>query len=245
MYVNIIKLNAISSTNDYLKELATTKTIANYTAVMAQFQTSGRGQMGRTWHSDSGKNLITSILIKITSLKTCNQFYLNMAISLAITAAIELKTKKYFTIKWPNDIMSDNLKVAGILIENMIAEGTIKHSIAGIGINLNQTYFKGIPNASSLKNITGKNVSPQNLLKEILAQLPFYINYIENKEFEVIKNMYLLKLYKFQKPAMFKANSGVFLGKITDVTSEGKLVIQLENNSIKTFGLKEIKLARQ
>ncbi len=242
--MNIIKLNAISSTNDYLKKLVAITEVCNYTSVIAQFQTNGRGQMGSKWVSESGKNLISSILIKDISLKTSNRFYLSMAVSLAVIAAIEQKTMRSFFIKWPNDILSSHKKIAGILIENTINEEEIKHSVVGIGINLNQMYFKNLPNASSIKKCVGKEILPQKMLEEILNQLPHYMKYIEGKNYRTLKKMYLLKLYRFNRPTMFTSQKKVFLGKIIDVTSEGKLVIELENGRYRKFEAKEVCLAK-
>lgn len=242
--MNIIKLNAISSTNEYLKKLIAVKTVPNYTTITAQFQTNGKGQMGKSWFSEKGKNLICSILVNIHDFNTRNQFYLNMAVSLATVSAIESKTMRSFLIKWPNDILSAHKKVAGILIENILFEDKIKHSIVGIGINLNQTEFVGIPDASSLKNITKKSFSQELILNEILKQLPYYINYVSRKDFISLKNMYLLKLYRFERPAMFTNFNTTFLGKIIDINSEGELVVQTEKSGTKSFGLKEIAFAK-
>lgn len=242
--MNIIKLNATSSTNDYLKKISVEKCLENYTSVMAQYQTNGRGQMGSKWKSDSGKNLISSILVDIDGLIISEQFYLSMAVSLAIISAIERKAMRSFTIKWPNDILAVHHKIAGILIENVLQEDEIKYSVVGIGINLNQTYFPGLPNATSLKKCTGREITPEEMLKEILRQLPYYVAYIGDKNFEELRNMYLMKLYKFQRPTMFTSRGVVFIGKIVDVTSVGELVVQLENNQCKNFAMKEINFAK-
>ncbi|MBS9766363.1 MAG: biotin--[acetyl-CoA-carboxylase] ligase [Flavobacteriaceae bacterium] len=242
--MNIIKLSAISSTNDYLKDLIAVKELDNYTAIITPFQTKGRGQMGSTWVSEFGKNLITSILIKDISLTTSNRFYLSMAVSLAVVSAIEQKTRQSFSIKWPNDILSARKKIAGILIENTINEGQIRHSIVGIGLNLNQMKFKNLPNASSVKKCTGKEITPKEMLKEILKQLPHYIKYIEEKNYETLQTMYLEKLYRFNRPTMFSSNGKIFLGKIITVSPQGKLVIELENHQQKKFTIKEVDFAK-
>ncbi len=242
--MNIIKLGAISSTNDYLRKLVATKEIKNYTSVIAQFQTNGKGQMGNGWVSEFGKNLITSILVSDVPLKISNRFYLSMAVSLAVISAIEQKTRQSFTIKWPNDILSSHKKIAGILIENTLKEEEIRHSIVGIGVNLNQMLFKNLPNASSVKKCTGKEIAPEDLLREILSQLPYYIKYLEEKEYDELQEIYLLKLYRFNRPTMFTSRGKMFLGKIVTVTPEGKLVIELENHQRKQFAVKEVAFAR-
>ena len=119
--MNIIKLNAIESTNLYLKKLAVEKAVESYTVVTARYQSAGRGQMGSAWLSEKGKNLTFSILIKFSKFEIEHQFYLSMAISLGLLAAIRVHIASPLFIKWPNDILADKDKLAGILIENIIS----------------------------------------------------------------------------------------------------------------------------
>jgi len=148
--MNIIKIDAIDSTNSYLKKLATNGTINSYTVVVAKHQTAGRGQMGTLWVSEANKNLTFSFLIKFNSFKSTSQFYLSMAVSLGVLLAVNAVVKSSFFIKWPNDILADKDKVAGILIENTLRGNFIKQSVIGIGLNVNQKNFsKSIGNVTS------------------------------------------------------------------------------------------------
>lgn len=243
--MNIIKLNAIDSTNSYIKKLANKTVLESYTVVLTKDQTLGRGQVGTTWISEIGKNLTFSILVNFKDLKIDHQFYLSMAVSLGVLKSVKNNVKIALAVKWPNDILADKDKVAGILIENIIKGSKIKQSVIGIGLNVNQKDFpKSIGNVTSLKNITGINFDKDSLLKNIVTSIKYYVGYVEKKEFEKIKKLYLASLYKYHKPTMFEDNRGVvFLGKIIDVSEEGKLVIELENETIRKFNLKEIKFA--
>jgi len=133
----------------------------------------------------------------------------------------------------------------GILIENMLSGKNIKHAVIGIGLNVNQEIFsENIENVTSLKKLTNLNFDKDKLLYDIIASIKYYINFIERKDFRVLKSLYLAELYKFQIPSMFEDNSStVFLGKITGITEEGQLVIELENEKTRKFNLKEIKFA--
>jgi len=243
--MNIIKLNAIDSTNSYLKELTVENTVQNYTVVVAEQQTAGRGQMGTIWESEYGKNLTFSILTRVNNLKIVDQFYLSMAISLGVLQALKVVTQAKLSVKWPNDILAENDKLSGILIENVLSGNNIKHSIVGIGLNVNQQEFsKNLLNVTSLKNISGIHFDREELLLKIVNSIKFYISYLERNDFNELKKMYLAFLYKIETPAMFEDKEGVvFLGKILTVSEDGKLVIELENGTTRKFNLKEIKFA--
>ena len=243
--MHLIKLNAIDSTNSYIKKLANEKPVESYTVVLAEHQTLGRGQVGTTWVSESGKNLTFSLLIEFKKLKIEDQFYLSMAVSLGILRTLNKLVKIPLKVKWPNDILAGKDKVAGILIENILRGSFIKKSVIGIGLNVNQQHFpKDIGNATSLNNIIGKEIDRENLLPEIITSIKFYVDFVERTEFEKLKELYIGSLYKYQNPMMFEDKEGlIFLGKITDIDKSGQLVVTLENETIRKFSLKEIKFA--
>ena len=243
--MNIIKLNAIDSTNSYLKELAQKSVLDTFTVVVAKQQTLGRGQLGTTWVSEQGKNLTFSLLIRFYDFKIQDQFYLSMAVSLGLISALRNFVGVSLKIKWPNDILAEKDKVAGILIENILKSSTINYSIVGIGLNVNQLKFQSdIENVTSLKKLAGINFNIDELLHKILNSIKKYINFIENKEFTMLKKIYLSELYKINTPAMFEDNKDlIFLGKIITVDKNGRLVIELENETTRKFNLKEIKFA--
>ena len=243
--MNIIKLNAIESTNLYLKKLAVEKDTESYTVVTANYQFEGRGQMGTNWHSEIGKNLTFSILIKFNAFEIERQFYLSMAVSLGLLAAIRNHISTQIFVKWPNDILADKEKLGGILIENIVSGNAIKQTIIGIGLNVNQEQFPStIGKVTSLKKITGNSFDTEPLLESIVISIQNFVGYIERKEFQKLKELYLKSLYRFQKPAMFEDDKGlIFLGKIVDVCEDGKLEVALEDEKTRKFNLKEIKFA--
>ncbi|SFS73660.1 biotin--[acetyl-CoA-carboxylase] ligase [Lutibacter maritimus] len=243
--MNIIKLNAIDSTNSYIKENAVKNNFESFTVVLAEKQTSGRGQLGTVWESEQGKNLTFSILIKFLDFKITQQFYLSMAVSLAVLVVLKKQFEATFYIKWPNDILADKDKVAGILIENSIVGNFIKNSVIGIGLNVNQTNFsKEIEHVTSLKNISSVEIDKEKLLIDVVNSIEYFVEFIYRKEFLKLKEMYMNTLYKYKIPAMFvDKNNTVFMGKIVNISVEGQLVIELENEKTRKFNLKEIKFA--
>ncbi len=240
--MKIIKLSAIDSTNSFLKDLAQNSILENYTVVVTKNQTKGRGQQENKWVTEPLKNLTFSIFIKFNRLKTHQKKYLNFAISLAIYDVLSNKKIDKVAIKWPNDILSANKKICGILIENTFIGDRIKNSVIGIGLNVNQEKFSdNLKNVTSLKLVTSKHYNLDNLLNDILSKIQEKIALLENNQFEILEENYLKVLYKKNIPTMFKnCRNEIFIGIITGISTDGKLQIQLEDTSIKEFGIKEV-----
>jgi len=243
--LKIIKLNAIESTSTFLKELSQNSTLENYTVVVANEQTNGRGQQANSWVSEPKKNLTMSVFIQGLNLKMTHQKYLNFAISLAIFDLLSSKQISKLSIKWPNDIMSANKKICGILIENTIRSTEIYTSIVGIGLNVNQVNFPDyLEKASSLKKITRIQYNLDQLLLELLTQIKVRINLLKAKKYDVLERDYLEALYKKNIPTMFKdGQDALFMGIIVGISKTGNLQVELEDETVKEFGLKEISMA--
>lgn len=241
--MHIIKLNAIDSTNSYLRELASKKPLEDFTVVITKHQTKGRGQIGAVWNSEKGKNLTCSVFKRNYCVSIDDQFYISMLTSLAIVKTLQLFQVPKLVVKWPNDILSEQKKICGILIENVIKYQDIEGSIIGIGLNVNQTQFQNLPFASSLKNLTGTLFDIEELLVGIVEQLKYYFNKLEQGKQDFIKRAYEALLFRRLKPSTFKdAEGNLFSGIIQGVNNNGTLQILLEDDVVKEFELKEIKL---
>ncbi|MDE6431375.1 MAG: biotin--[acetyl-CoA-carboxylase] ligase, partial [Duncaniella sp.] len=120
--------------------------------VSARRQTAGRGQRGNSWESAPGKNITMSILLRPEGLHPSRQFVISRAVSLAITGVLRrYMPASAVRVKWPNDIYVDDRKICGILIENVISSASIRQSVVGIGINVNQRRFlSDAPNPVSM-----------------------------------------------------------------------------------------------
>jgi len=241
--MNLIKLDAIDSTNDFLKKLSQNESIENLTVVTAKSQTNGRGQMGAKWNSEARKNLITSILIKDLLLDINAIFDLNVAVALAVIKALEHLEIPDLAIKWPNDIVAENKKIGGILIENSIkSNGTIE-SVVGIGLNVNQTNFENLPKASSLKCISKKYFEVDDVLIKIFNEIKLNLLPIKNQELGHLWKRYNDKIFKKGTPMPFEdLDKKRFMGIIQKVKSNGQLEILLEDDSLKCFQIKEIQM---
>ncbi len=240
---NIIKLNATPSTNDFLKSISSQQSIENFTVVITENQTEGKGQRGNSWTSEQGKNLIFSTLIKETNTVENSVFDLNIAVSISIIQALETFKIPKLNIKWPNDILSEGKKISGILIENTISSQQSISSIIGIGLNVNQTNFENLPKASSLKNIVKKEFNKEELLLEIMNKIKTNHEIISLKNSDILWEKYHNYLFKKDIPSTFEfSNSTKFMGIIKKVLRNGKIQILLENDLLREFDVKEIKL---
>ena len=237
--MQIIKLNAIDSTNQYLHDLIGKISLEDFAVVTARYQTKGRGQRATTWQSEKDKNLIISVLKKEIDLNPQRQFLLNIVVSLALFKTLETLQIPKLSIKWPNDILSHDKKIAGILIELILKKNTIYKAIIGIGFNVNQTNFKELSSASSLQNITGIHYDLDELLHKLLENLKYYFSIKNTAE---LWTTYENLLFRKDKPSTFVGLSGdLFSGITKGVSQRGKLMVKTEN-SIEEFDLKSIKL---
>ena len=237
--MQIIKLNAIDSTNRYLADLVSKIPLKDYAVVMAQYQSAGQGQRGSNWQSEKGKNLIISILKKNIKTKVQDQFEINMRISMAVLITLNTFGVPNLSVKWPNDILSDNKKISGVLIQLIVKKEKIKQAIIGIGINVNQTHFNNLPQASSMKSITGTAFDIEGLTTELMAQLKHYFDVTNTDK---LMAEYESVLFRKNKPSTFVNTQGVsFVGTIQGVSKRGMLRVKSEK-VIEEFDLKSIQM---
>jgi BirA family biotin operon repressor/biotin-[acetyl-CoA-carboxylase] ligase len=240
--MKLIKLDAIDSTNEFLKGLSSNQSLENFTVVTVENQTKGKGQMGAVWESEPSKNLIMSVLISDFVTDINQIFDINIAVSLAVIQVLEDFNIPELSIKWPNDIMSYNKKIGGILIENSIKNGGNINSIVGLGLNVNQMNFENLPKASSLAVICNTTFDKEEILLEIIEKLKQNIK-SWNQKSDLLWSEYSNKLYKKGIPMPFEdQNKQNFMGIIQGVSSIGKLEILLEDDAIAAFGIKEVQM---
>ncbi len=246
------------STNTLLKELlAKGEWPEGERFLYTGFQTAGRGQAGNGWESEEGKNLLCSILLPPRK----DLFYLNVLVSVAVHKVIRsllfersglLSLSKAVSIKWPNDIYYGDKKIAGILIENAILGNEVKYSIAGIGLNVNQTTFlSSAPNPVSLKLISGKETDIDALMQALMAQ----IEALEAMDEAQIWAYYREHLYRREglwpfverevstAPTMNadRKTEGVFLAKIENVRTNGEIELRDQAGNLRIYHFKQVR----
>ncbi len=221
-------IKSTDSTNTLLKQLAAEGNPPEF--IYAGYQTAGRGQTGNSWESEEGKNLLCSILLPPNK----NLYFLNIAVGVAMLRVIG----DDFTIKWPNDIYYGNKKVAGILVENAIIGNEIRYSIAGIGLNVNQTAFvSDAPNPISLKQIRGQEYDIEWLMNQLLEAVHSVLNESEQEVWSYYKS----HLYRKEGLWPYEDKKGKFEAAIQDVLPTGEIILRDTNGQIRQYEFKQIK----
>lgn len=166
---NIIWLESTDSTNDELRRRLNLS--GNLTIIAAERQSAGRGQGDHTWHSEPGRNLTFSVLLRHRCLKASDALAVTSIMALGIRDYLHTKGIEPW-IKWPNDIWVSEKKICGILVENSMRAGIIDFSIVGVGLDLNQTEWPSdLPNPVSLKELTGTEYDTREELRQLCDAL--------------------------------------------------------------------------
>jgi len=237
---NILFFRDLPSTNSHASLLLKKNSLTEGTIIHTNYQSAGKGYAGNSWESEDGKNLLISIILYPSFIKPSYQFCISMAISLGICDFIR-RFIPYCSIKWPNDIYINDDKIAGILIENTIMADHIEHSIAGIGLNINQKKFiSSAPNPVSLMQITGRTYDLSACLSELTKDLDIRYKQLVAGNTESVKKEYITKLYRLNKWSLFRDANGEFTGRIINVGDYGALMIENQNKEFREYAFKEV-----
>ncbi len=235
-----IRLEKVDSTNVYAKQLLSKSKPDEGTVIIAYHQTQGKGQFGKTWESEAGKNLTFSIVFYPSFLSASKLNLLSQAVSLALLDFFEHHLQVQARIKWPNDIYCHDKKVAGILIENALLNGFADYSIVGIGINVNQTMFSPeLPNPTSLKLIFGKEFDLHNLMMSLCPFIEKRYLQLKNSQTETVSSQYETSLYRLNERISFFHSGQKLDGFIRGINAEGLLEIEI-NGVLRYFNHSEI-----
>ncbi len=212
------------STNDFGKNLISKTNPIDGTVIITDAQTKGKGQGNNSWVTKAGKNLTFSIIYNTNFLRANQQFYISMAVANGVFNAMQkLAPNEQLNIKWPNDIICNNYKIGGILIENTIMGQYLKNSIIGIGINVNQTNFEGLPFANSLYNILQKENAIKDVLELICQCVEHeYLN-LKKGYFKSTISSYNNSLYRKGEMITFQVDEKEKIAQLTEVNEFGQL----------------------
>ncbi|NJN42201.1 MAG: biotin--[acetyl-CoA-carboxylase] ligase [Flammeovirgaceae bacterium] len=227
------------STNKLASEIAGEKEFQDGTVIITDHQTHGRGQRGNTWEAEQGKNFTFTILFSPTFLLPMDQFYLNMVISLGITDYIFNLFQRSALIKWPNDILFNEKKVGGILIENQISGNRMTSSFVGIGLNMNQEKFDD-RKASSLRHFSGVDFSLNNELPDLLNHIESRYISLKAGKTKALASDYHERLFGAGEWRKYLVGEKEINGKIEGVDSTGRLLLET-NSGVNSYELKEIR----
>ncbi|SEA07601.1 BirA family transcriptional regulator, biotin operon repressor / biotin-[acetyl-CoA-carboxylase] ligase [Arachidicoccus rhizosphaerae] len=166
-------LDEVESSNNYATTLALQGLAKHGHAILARFQSRGKGQRGRSWQGAPGQNIALSVILDMKGVALTRNFELSMAIALGVFDFFSHYGGEKTRIKWPNDIYWSDRKAVGILIENNIKGKNWQWAVAGMGINMNQTQFSDqmAGKAVSLRQITGKSYDIEDSSRELCTFL--------------------------------------------------------------------------
>jgi BirA family transcriptional regulator, biotin operon repressor / biotin---[acetyl-CoA-carboxylase] ligase len=240
--MEIIRLNAIGSTNTYAKNLLAENKIVNETCIVTSNQTSGRGMQTNLWESEPNTNLTFSLICFPDFLPPGKQFQLNKVISLSVFDLLqEIIPDDNLSIKWPNDIYIGHKKAAGILIETSIIGQKLKWVVIGIGINVNQSEFSNdLPNPTSLIHFTQSEINLDTLLDNYLKLFDQRYKQLTDKKTEEIDVEYLSALFRSGILSKFVYKGKEIMARITGVNEFGWLRLLTADDKILECEMKEI-----
>ena len=211
--------------------------------VWADFQTAGRGQRGHEWHSRKGENLTFSVVLEPSFVPIAEQFAVSEVVALSLVDMLSeygIAAK----IKWTNDIYVGDRKLIGILIEHSLASATLRRTIVGVGINVNQTEFDpSLPNPVSMAQLLGRELNVEDVLQCFLKRLQ------ENYELlREIKNSQLASHHRYNSLLYRKneyhtyalPNGEKFSAKILGTAPNGVLCLEDTEGKTKDYLFKEV-----
>jgi len=211
--------------------------------VVADRQTAGRGQIGSSWITEPSQNLTCSVILYPRFLAARNQFLLNQISSLAVQRLAASLVQVPVYIKWPNDVIADDRKICGILIQNGLKRDHLQYSVMGIGLNINQTRFPDeLQRAASLRFFTDQDLDVMAVLAGLCEALERLYLQLRAGATEQIRRAYLDQLYLRGQLARFQRPNGQqFDGQITGVSAHGQLQV-VHANGQEEFDFKAIRL---
>lgn len=228
--VKVIQLEEVDSTNSYGKKRI--DEFEDKTAIITKKQTSGRGRLNRSWVDLGEENLFLSIILKPS--ETFNEIYPNLTQYLSVTLCKVIESYGIKTqIKWPNDVLIDGKKIAGILSETVMQGQKLKGIVLGVGVNLNSNQEKidAIPNkiATSLNIETQKAINLKEFLNKLLTE--FFEHYDEflQSGFLQIKDDYIKRNCFLGKELKVQVFNHMESGLAKAVNDLGELVLE-DNN---------------
>jgi BirA family biotin operon repressor/biotin-[acetyl-CoA-carboxylase] ligase len=236
-YLSFIHLQTCDSTNDYLKSRRREIEDRFPLLLISDEQTSGRGRGQRRWFSPKGMGLYASLAVNVTSKIHLN--LLSFACGIAVLESLKSIGGNGFRLKWPNDIMFRNKKIAGILVENII-QGEKIICICGFGINLNHDkgdFPPGLRDKSiSMKTITGDPTHKDNLITILVLNFFKWLNLLETgKTLNILKSIRKSSYFSRGDKISIRGENGKTTGVFLEILRDGGISIKTDRGEIMAF----------
>jgi BirA family biotin operon repressor/biotin-[acetyl-CoA-carboxylase] ligase len=229
---NRVHLADVDSTNNYARTLVRDKMPIEGTVVTTDKQTNGRGQRTNLWVTEPNMNLTCSYILRPAFLAAKDQFLLSASVALAVFDLIsDVVTDESVKIKWPNDILVGEKKIAGILIENSLRGSNLDNSIVGIGLNVNQTEFPNEINGTSIKKTLGRDTDIEAVLLQLNSRLEKHYLQLRQGQNQAILSQFNQRLFAFEEERILKVNGDENRYMIRGVRPSGELQLQNQNGT--------------
>jgi BirA family biotin operon repressor/biotin-[acetyl-CoA-carboxylase] ligase len=225
---NIVRLQAVDSTNNYAAMLLEQTNVPEGTAILAGYQHGGRGQTGAGWYSDPGVNVLVSIVLRPDFLQADTHFLLSMAVAAAVRQTVScFVPDNAVRVKWPNDVLVGNRKIAGVLIENTYRGARLRHSIVGIGMNVGTRDFPDLPGATSLALEAETAPDTERVLDRLCEELERRYLLLRAGQAELVRREYFEHLYGYGYTVPVVYRESVASGQIMDVADTGRAQVRV------------------
>jgi BirA family biotin operon repressor/biotin-[acetyl-CoA-carboxylase] ligase len=226
----IIELDNVDSTNNYAMRLIDADKAQPGLTIVARRQEAGKGQRGKTWVDSHGESVLMSIIVK-PGMEIREQFLFSISIALAVAYSLKyLHNDLDLKIKWPNDIIINDKKAGGILIENILRGNKWTHSIVGVGINVNQQQMpESLPNSISLCMAAGETFDIGKIREKLRLQI--LANTVIPPTAKALVKYYNDLLYRRGMSQQFRTDEGTFYATILSVAPDGALELQMADGS--------------
>lgn len=243
--MKIIKCHTTSSTNDDLREYALENHSDKTVALLAFYQKNGKGQRGRFWHAEEGNSLTFSMLFKDIEIPFAQIFQIHVGVSLVLIDFLSEITQGQinFNVKWPNDIMAENKKCAGILIETKSTERGVNEMIIGIGVNLNNTEFPSqLVHAVSLKQISTAHYPIENSFNTLIQRLDKTVRAMPLREtWNGLFENYQQSLFKRKQQIEVIYKDELLMVELEGVDESGRLIVKEKELGLIRASFEELK----
>lgn len=235
---------SIDSTNACARTLAETGTPEG-TVVVADFQSNGRGRLGRSWKSEPGANLLFSIVLRPTIQKE-QAAILTFFSAVFIAQALEQTTGQSVECKWPNDILLRGKKCCGILLENSFSQDRLDFSVIGVGINVNQSSFPGDleKKATSLTREVGHTVDRTKLLQQLFREADMLLPVLKAGDLSTIMARWNSRCSMFGKSVLIEHGKEKISGTALRLDDDGGLVVQTASG-LSTFYAADVTIVEE
>lgn len=235
----------MESTNTYARKLPSDE-IAHGMLCITDNQTKGRGQYNRKWKSHPGKNLVFSLILLPQKTEGFHVLTLSAALSLVEQLNSILGPEKSAHIKWPNDVMIDDRKVAGILTETVFTGNKMERLVIGIGLNVNQDTFAEelSGSATSLSMEKGGKVNRERLLSDILNRFEYKYRLWQQSKTKLLK-IINKNILGYGKWVTLQINDKIQEEpyKMLGINETGELLVLNRDGGIETFAYEQIRIA--